>query len=284
MTWLTAPLSHGFMQEALAVGILVAVTCAVLSCFIVLKGWSLMGDAISHAILPGVVIAWGLGLPLALGAFAAGLVCAIGAGAVRAHSLIKEDTALGVVFTGMFALGLVMVSQVTSDIHLSHILFGNILGIEREDLVQTLAIGGVALALIALLWRDLILFCFDPGHARSIGIDIGRLRLVLLVVLAGSIVAGVQAVGVILVVALLITPGCIGYLLTDRFGRMTAIAVASAVISTTAGIVISYHANASTAGAIVLVLSGLFAVTLVLAPRHGLLALGRARRRGLAQD
>jgi ABC-type Mn2+/Zn2+ transport system permease subunit len=284
MTWLLAPLSHGFMLEALAVGTLVAVTCALLSCFIVLKGWSLMGDAISHAILPGVVLAWLIGLPLAVGAFAAGLVCAIGSGMVKAHSRVKEDTAMGVVFTGMFALGLVMISQITSDLHLSHILFGNILGIEREDLFQTLAIGTVSLVLVGVLWRDLQLFCFDPGHARSIGINVGRLRLILLVVLSGAIVAGVQAVGVILVVALLITPGCIGYLLTDRFSRMTAIAMGSAAFSNVVGIFISYHANASTAGSIVLVLSGLFVVALVLAPRHGLLALGRARRRALAPD
>jgi manganese transport system permease protein/manganese/iron transport system permease protein len=273
---LLAPWQHGFMQQALAVGLMVAVLCAILSCFVVLKGWSLMGDAVSHAILPGVVGAYLLGLPLLLGAFAAGLGCAIASGAIRAHSRVKEDAAMGVVFSGMFAVGLIMLTQVRSSVHLSHVLFGSILGIEAEEFWQTLAIAGAALLILAVRGRDLMLFCFDPGQARVIGLHVGRLRLLLLTVLAASIVAGVQAVGVILVVALLITPGAIGLLLADRFRAMLVVAVASACIATLVGIQVSFMLDASTAGSIVLALSALFVAALLASPRHGLL-----RRRGV---
>ncbi|MFH5923080.1 metal ABC transporter permease [Roseomonas xinghualingensis] len=271
MTALIEPWTHGFMQQALLVGLLVAILAAILSCFVVLKGWSLMGDAVSHAILPGVVGAYLLGLPLVIGAFIAGLVCAVGAGAIRAKSRVKEDAAMGVMFSGMFALGLVMLTQVRSDVHLSHVLFGSILGIEEEDLWQVLAIAGAALLILAVRGRDLVLFCFDPAQARVMGLNVARLRLLLLTVLAASIVAAVQAVGVILVVALLITPGAIGLLMTARFGRMVLVAVASACLSVVAGIQISFMLNASSAGSIVVVLSGLFVLALLASPRHGLL-------------
>ncbi|WP_242662234.1 metal ABC transporter permease [Teichococcus deserti] len=273
---LLAPFAHDFMREALLIGSLVATACALLSCYIVLKGWSLLGDAIAHAVLPGVVIASALGFPIAIGAFAAGMACALSAGFVQSHSRVKEDAALGVVFTGMFAAGLVMLAFLTTEAHITHILFGNILGIEAEDFWQTLAVGGAVLAVLAVKGRDLVLFCFDAGHARSIGLNVSALRYLFLALLSAAVVAGVQAVGVILVVALLITPGCIGYLLSDRFGRMAAIAAGSALLSNAAGIVLSFHFNVSPAGSIVLVLSGLFALALVFAPQHGLLA---ARRR-----
>ncbi|MBP0443669.1 metal ABC transporter permease [Roseomonas sp. SSH11] len=275
MTALIEPWTHDFMQQALLVGLVVAVLSAILSCFVVLKGWSLMGDAVSHAILPGVVGAWLLGLPLVLGAFAAGLLCAVSSGSIRAVSRVKEDAAMGVVFSGMFALGLVMLSQVRSNMHLSHVLFGSILGIEAEDLWQTLGIAAAALLILAVRGRDLMLFCFDPGQARVVGLDLGRLRLILLVVLAASIVSAVQAVGVILVVALLITPGAIGLLMAARFGRMMMVAVGSACLAVVAGIQMSFMLDASTAGSIVVVLSGLFILALLASPRHGLL---RARR------
>lgn len=273
-----APFSHGFMLEAMGAGALVATACALLSCYIVLKGWSLLGDAISHAVLPGVVLASAAGLPLAPGAFAAGMFCALGAGFVQSHSRVKEDAALGVVFTGMFAAGIVMLAFLTTEAHITHILFGNILGIEREDLWQTLIVGGITLAVLLVKGRDLTLFCFDATHARGIGLNTGMLRYLFLALLSAAVVAGVQAVGVILVVALLITPGCIGYLLSDRFGRMSAIAVTAAVAATLIGILASYHANISPAGSIVVVLSLLFALALTLAPKHGLLAGRHARR------
>ncbi|PHK93009.1 hypothetical protein CR162_20865 [Pseudoroseomonas rhizosphaerae] len=278
-----APFQYPFMLEAMGVGALVAAACALLSCYIVLKGWSLLGDAISHAVLPGVVIASALGLPIAIGAFAAGMACALGAGFVQSHSRVKEDAALGVVFTGMFAAGIVMLAFLRTDAHITHILFGNILGIEPEDFWQTLAVGGATLLVLLVKGRDLTLFCFDPTHARGIGLNIAALRYLFLALLSAAIVAGVQAVGVILVVALLITPGCIGYLLCNRFGPMQLIAVAAAVFANLAGILLSYHLNISPAGAIVVVLSLVFAVTLVAAPEHGLLASRRARRRAAAE-
>ncbi len=271
MTAFLAPWTHGFMVDALVVGLMVAVLTAILSCFVVLKGWSLMGDAVSHAILPGVVGAYLLGIPLVIGAFVAGFGCALASGAIRATSRIKEDAAMGVVFSGMFAVGLIMLTQVRSNVHLSHVLFGSILGIEDEDFWQTLAIATGGLLILALRGRDLVLFCFDPGQARIAGLNVARLRLLLLAVLAASIVAGVQAVGVILVVALLITPGAIGLLLADRFGRMVWISVAAACTATVAGIQVSFMLDASTAGSIVLALTVIFVVALLVSPRHGLL-------------
>ena len=271
MSALVEPWTHDFMQQALVVGLLVAVLSATLSCFVVLRGWSLMGDAVSHAILPGVVGAYWLGLPMVLGAFLAGLACAIGSGAIRAVSRVKEDAAMGVMFSGMFALGLVMLSQVRTSMHLPHVLFGSILGIEEDDFWQVVGISVVALLILALRGRDLVLFCFDPAQARVIGLRVERLRLLLLCVLAASIVAAVQAVGVILVVAMLITPGAIGLLLTVRFGRMVMVAVASASLSVIAGIQMSFMLNASTAGSIVVVLTGFFVLALLASPRHGLL-------------
>ncbi len=274
---LLQPWQYGFMYQALAVGLMVAGLSAILSCFVVLKGWSLMGDAVSHAILPGVVIAWLIGIPLAIGAFVAGLTCAIASGAIRATSRVKEDAAMGVVFSGMFAVGLILLSQVRSNVHLSHVLFGSILGIEAADFWTTLGIASAALLILAVRGRDLVLFCFDPGQARIVGLHVGRLRLLLLTVLAASIVAGVQAVGVILVVALLITPGAIGILMTDRFGRMVWVAVGSACAATVVGIQVSFMLDASTAGSIVLALTAIFLVALAGSPRHGLL-----RRRRVA--
>lgn len=272
-----APFGYGFMLEATGVGVLIAAACAMLSCFIVLKGWSLLGDAISHAVLPGVVLASAAGLPIALGAFVAGILCAVGAGYVQTHSRVKDDAALGIVFTGMFAAGLVLLSFVTTEGHITHILFGNILGIEPEDLWQTLVAGGATIAVLAWLGRDLVVFCFDPAHAQAIGLNTVFLRYAFLALLSAAVVAGVQAVGVILVVALLITPGCIGFLLTDRFRRMVAIAVGSAVAATVLGILASYHLNASPAGCIVVLLSVGFTLALTFAPGHGLLAWRKLR-------
>jgi ABC-type Mn2+/Zn2+ transport system permease subunit len=280
MTALLQPWTHGFMLQALAVGLMVATLAAILSCFVVLKGWSLMGDAVSHAILPGVVGAYLLGLPLVLGAFAAGLGCAIASGAIRATSRVKEDAAMGVVFSGMFAVGLIMLTQVRSNVHLSHVLFGSILGIEAEDFWQTLGISTAALLILAVRGRDLVLYCFDPGQARIVGLNVARLRLLLLTVLAASIVAGVQAVGVILVVALLITPGAIGLLLTDRFRHMLVVSVAAACLATAAGIQASFMLDASTAGSIVLALTLLFLLALAFSPRHGLLRRATVAQRG----
>ncbi len=169
--WFVAPFQYPFMQTALGVSMFVGVVCATLSCYLILKGWSLMGDALSHAVLPGVVLAYILGLPFAVGAFASGLVSAVTIGWVKRNSRVKEDAVIGLVFTAFFALGLILISRTPSDVHLTHILYGNVLGIEPDDVVQTLVAGTIALVAIAVLRRDLLLFCFDPNHARAIGLN-----------------------------------------------------------------------------------------------------------------
>lgn len=264
------PLQHAFMRDALLVGTVVAAMCAVLSCFLILKGWSLMGDAISHAVLPGIVLAYLVGLPLAIGAFAAGLLCAVSTGFIKQNSRIKEDTVMGVVFTGLFAFGLVLFSRTRSDMHLDHILVGNILGITRSQVWQTLVLGTVVLGVTLALRRDLLLICFDPGQARVMALPDRLLNYLLLGLLSLSIVVSLQAVGIILVVAMLVTPGSIAHLWTDRFDRMLLIAVLAAVFSTIAGVFISYHIDASTAACIVLIQALVFALSLWFAPKYGI--------------
>ncbi len=275
MNTLLEPFRYGFMVDAMVVGVAIGAVCAVLSCFLVLKGWSLMGDAISHAVLPGIVIAYAIGLPLALGAFASGLFCAVATGYIKANSRVKEDTVMGVVFTGLFAFGLVLFTKIKSDLHLDHILFGNILGLEPGDMRNTLIVAGITLAVILALRRDLLLYCFDPGQARTIGLPVSLLYYLLLSLLAVTIVVSLKAVGIILVIAMLVTPGCIAYLLTDRFGSMLWIATGAAVFSSLTGVYVSFFINASTGACIVLVQALLFVVTLAFAPKHGLLVWRR---------
>lgn len=268
----------GFGRDAMWVGTMVAAVCAVLSCFLVLKGWSLMGDAVAHAVLPGIVLAYIAGVPLAIGAFGAGLLCSVGTGFIHHHSRVKQDTVMGVVFTGMFAFGLVLFSRTPSDMHLDHILVGNILGIRDAQFVQTMWLGGVVLAITLLLRRDLLLICFDPMQARVMAMRERLLGLLLLCLLSMAIVASLQAVGIILVVAMLVAPGSIAHLWTDRFDRMLVIAVVSALGSTWSGIwisfqlAISHDLRASTSGCIVLTQTLVFVISLVVAPKYGLLA------------
>lgn len=277
MDTLLAPFSYGFMIEALLVASLIGAVCAVLSCFLVLKGWSLMGDAISHAVLPGIVIAYLVGAPLAIGAFVSGLVCAVATGWIKNHSRVKEDTVMGIVFTGLFALGLVMFTKVQTDVHLNHILFGSLLGIERHDMIQAVVAGSVTLIVMLVLRRDLLLFCFDPNQARAVGLNTQVLHYVMLAVLSATIVAALQAVGIILTVAMLVTPGCIGFMLTDRFDRMLMVAVGSAVAAAVIGTYVSYFINGATGSCIVLAQSAFFVLAMVFAPRHGMIAMRRRR-------
>ena len=269
------PFRLSFMQDALLVGVLVGAMCAVLSCFLILKGWSLMGDAVSHAVLPGIVLAYIFALPLTLGAFLAGLCCATGSGFLKRNSRLKEDTAMGVVYTGLFAFGLVLFSKTPSHMHLDHILVGNILGISDAQVKQTLLLGGCVLLVSLLLRRDLLLICFDPVQARIMALPDNFLTYLLLGLLALAIVVAMQAVGIILVVAMLITPGCVAYLWTDRFDRMMIIAVLSSVIASVTGIFVSFHNDASTSGCIVLAQALLFVLSLVFAPKYGMLARRR---------
>lgn len=277
MSWLLEPLTHAFMVKALLVSALVGGVCGLLSCYMTLKGWALMGDAVSHAVMPGVVVAYALGLPFSLGAFVFGVGSVAAIGFVKQKSRIKEDTVIGLVFTGFFALGLVLVSKVRSNIDLTHILFGNVLGISGSDIQQTLLISSLVVALLLVFRRDLLLFCFDPTHARSIGINTGLLHYMLLSVLSLTAVAGLQTVGVILVVAMLVTPGATAYLLTDRFDRMTLLAVASSVLSSLIGVYVSYWSDSSTAGCIVLAQTALFLLAFLLAPRYGILNAHRSQ-------
>lgn len=264
------------MVEAMLVGAVVGAVCAVLSCFLILKGWSLMGDAISHAVLPGIVGAYALGIPLAIGAFGSGLFCAVATGYIKTNSRVKEDTVMGVVFTGLFAFGLVLFTKVKSDLHLDHILFGNILGLAPGDMRDTLIVGGLTLMVILALRRDLLLYCFDPGHARVLGLRTNFLYYLLLSLLAVTIVVSLKAVGIILVIAMLVTPGCIAYLLSDRFERMLWIASTSAVFSSVGGVYISFFLNASTGACIVLLQAVIFLIALGFAPKQGLLRGARA--------
>jgi ABC-type Mn2+/Zn2+ transport system permease subunit len=277
MQRLLEPFQYPFMVDAMIVGVAVGAVCAVLSCYLVLKGWSLMGDAISHAVLPGIVIAYAIGLPLAIGAFVSGLLCAVLTGFIKANSRVKEDTVMGVVFTGLFAFGLVLFTKVKSDLHLDHILFGNILGLAEGDLRDTLIVAGLTLGIVLVLRRDLLLYCFDSGHARTIGLRTGLLYYLLLSLLAVTIVVSLKAVGIILVIAMLVTPGCVGYLMTDRFASMLGIATATAVGSSLTGVYVSFFLNASTGACIVLIQAAIFLVTLTFAPKHGLLAARRQR-------
>ncbi len=267
----TTPLSYGFMQRALVVAILVGAVCAVLSCYLVLKGWSLMGDAVSHAVLPGIVIAYMLGLPLAVGAFAGGLFCALATGYLKENSRVKEDTVMGIVFSGMFGFGLVLFTKVETDQHLNHILFGNMLGVTAGDLIEAGIVAGSVLLAVIVKRRDLLLYCFDPQHARAIGLPVRLLHYGLLVLLSLTIVASLKAVGIILVVAMLVAPGAIAYLLTNRFERMLVVAVAVAVGSSVVGTLVSFHIDGATGPCIVLIQMAVFLAAFLFAPTSGLL-------------
>lgn len=270
-----APLQHEFMVKAILVSALVGIVCSALSCYMTLKGWALMGDAVSHAVMPGVVIAYVLNIPLAVGAFLFGVGSVIAIGFIKAKTRVKEDTVIGLVFTGFFAFGLVLISKVRSSIDLTHILFGNVLGISDSDIVQTVIISVITLVTLALLRKDLILFCFDSTHARSIGLNITFLYYVLLSLLSLTAVAGLQTVGIILVVAMLVTPGATAYLLSDNFDRMMLIAMSSGVFSSVMGTYISYHIDGSTGGCIVVLQTLLFVLAMVFAPKYGLLVRSR---------
>lgn len=269
------PLQYDFMLKAIVVSSLVGAVCALLSCFLVLKRWSLMGDAVSHSVLPGVVLAYVVGIPYSIGAFVFGLAGVLGIGYVKQRVRLKDDAVIGIVYTTLFALGLVLVSKVPSNIDLAHILFGYVLGISDIDAWQ---VGFIALGVIAVLVslrRSLLLYIFDPAHASAIRLNTSFYHYLLLTLLALTVVAAVQTVGIVLVVAMLITPGAIAHLLTDRFDYMLAIAVGSSVFACVAGAYASYYFDMSTGGAMVLVLGVLFAVTFVFAPRYGLIAHNR---------
>lgn len=263
ISMLLLPLQVDFMRNAFIVTLAIALPMALLSCYLVLKGWSLMGDAVSHAVLPGVVLAYAASLPLAVGAFAAGMVCAISAGFIKNNSRVKEDTVLGIVFSGMFGLGVVLIVKVQSGVHLDHILFGDMLGITAPDMVEALAIAVAATAFLLILRKDLMVHAFDPHYARAIGLKVGLLHYGLLVVLSLVVVGALTSVGIILAIALLVAPGSIAFLVARTFGGMLVIAVTAALFAVFTGIYASFFIDSAPAPTIVLVMSGLFILAFI---------------------
>lgn len=271
LDWLLEPLSYDFMVRALVTTVIAAVVCALLSCWLVLVGWSLMGDAVSHAVLPGVVLAYIVGAPFALGALVFGFLAVALIGLIRGTSRVKEDAAIGIVYTTLFAVGLVLISVTPSQTDLNHIVFGNVLGISTTDLVQIAILAAVAFVVLLIKRRDLTLYAFDPTHAHAIGLSPRFLGALLLGLLAMTAVVALQVVGVILVVAMLIIPGATAYLLTDRFTRMLWIAPAVSATACVIGSYLSYWMDASPGGLIVVVQGAVFALAYLFAPRHGLI-------------
>lgn len=272
---LLIPFHYDYMLKAIFASACVGGVCACLSCFVILKGWSLMGDALAHSIVPGVSLAYIIGIPFSLGAFASGILAALCMGFVKNHTRIREDAAIGIVFTTFFAAGLLLISLYPSNLSLKSIIFGNILGIARSDFAQMLIISSVTLTIILARWKDLVLYLFDETHARSLGINVGLLHAMLLSLFAATAVAGLQTVGACLVVAMLVTPGATAYLLSDRFSKMMIIAVAMGVLSSAIGAYLSYFLDGSTGGAIVTLQTIIFLLALVFAPKHGIIASKR---------
>jgi len=272
-SFITDTLTHDFMRKALLMSSLVAAVCGFLSSYLTLKGWALMGDAVSHSVMPGVVVAYALGLPFSLGAFIFGVGSVALIGCIKQKSRVKEDTVIGLVFTGFFALGIVLVSKIKSNIDLHSILFGSPLGISLSDVKQTIFISLLVVILLSIFRKDLMLYCFDPRHAKTVGINVLFLHYLLLTCLSLAAVVGLQSVGIILVVAMLITPGATAYLLTDKFDNMTLISVLSAIISSLIGIYISFWFDLETGGSIVLAQTFIFLFAFLFAPRYGIFKL-----------
>ena len=263
MTLLLEPFQFAFMNNALLISLLVAVPCALLSVFLVLKGWALMGDAMSHAVFPGVVLAYIIGIPFAIGAFIAGLLCAVTTGFLDDNSRLKRDTIMGIVFSGMFGAGLVLYVAIQSDVHLDHILFGDMLGISLSDIGQTAAIALVIALIIGLKWRDFLLHAFDPTQAKASGLRGGLLHYGLLCMIALTIVATLKAVGIILSISLLIAPGAVAVLITRRFHMALLVAVAVSALVSVSGVYASFYLDSAPAPTIVVLFTALFVVAFV---------------------
>lgn len=263
LQFIIEPLQYPFMMKAVVVSIVVGATCAILSCFMILKGWSLLGDAISHAVLPGVVLAYIIGIPFGIGAFIFAILSVVLIGLVKVNTKIKEDAIMGIVFTTMFAFGLILISQVRSTVDLTHVLFGYVLGISDSEALYTVGILSLV-ALVTLAFRRVFLvFSFDPTHAQSVGMPVKFIQYALLVLLAITITSSLQTVGIILVIAMLITPGSTAFLLTKKFGPMLAIAVTVSVVSSIIGAYSSYYFDISTGGAIVFTQGILFLLAFI---------------------
>lgn len=276
MALLAEPFSYEYMRNAMWVSALVGAVCAFLSCYLMLKGWSLIGDALSHAIVPGVAGAYMLGLPFAIGAFFSGGLAAAAMLFLSQRTKLREDAVIGLIFSSFFALGLFMVSLSPTSVNIQTIVLGNILAITPEDTLQLVIIGGVSLVLLLATWKDLVAVFFDEAHARSIGLKATALKVMFFTLLSASTVAALQTVGAFLVICLVVTPGATAYLLTDRFPRLLMLAVAIGAVTSFVGAYISYFLDGATGGIIVVLQTALFLAAFVFAPKHGLLA---ARRR-----
>ena len=278
MNWLTEPFGYQYMLNAMWVSAMVGGLCAFLSCYLMLKGWSLIGDALSHSIVPGVAGAYMLGLPFALGAFLSGGLAAGSMLFLNQRSRLKEDAIIGLIFSSFFGIGLFMVSLNPMSVNIQTIILGNVLAIAPEDILQLAIIGVISLTILFLKWKDLMVVSFDENHARSIGLNPGRLKLLFFTLLSVSTVAALQTVGAFLVICLVVTPGATAWLLTDRFPRLLTIAVAIGSLTSFFGAWLSYWLDGATGGIIVVLQTLLFLLAFVFAPKHGLLANRRRAR------
>jgi manganese/iron transport system permease protein len=261
---LLQPFEFEFMINAFLISIAISIPASILSCYLILKGWSLMGDAISHAVLPGIVVAYIINIPLIIGAFIAGLLCTFFTGFISDNSRVKQDTVMGVVFSGMFAVGIVIYTKIDSNLHLDHILFGNMLGINKQDLIITSIITTLISIVIFIKWKDLLVFCFDPIQSKALGLNIKYLHYGLLILLSLTIVTILKAVGIILAISLLITPGAIAFLITKKFSHMLLYSIIISTASTLSGVYMSFYIDSAPAPTIVLVMTIVFIITFII--------------------
>ncbi|EDS5809875.1 iron/manganese ABC transporter permease subunit SitC [Salmonella enterica subsp. enterica serovar Enteritidis] len=278
MNWLVEPFGYQYMLNAMWVSAMVGGLCAFLSCYLMLKGWSLIGDALSHSIVPGVAGAWMLGLPFSLGAFLSGGLAAGSMLFLNQRSRLKEDAIIGLIFSSFFGVGLFMVSLNPMSVNIQTIILGNVLAIAPADIAQLAIIGAVSLTILLLKWKDLMVVFFDETHARSIGLNPGRLKLLFFTLLSVSTVAALQTVGAFLVICLVVTPGATAWLLTDRFPRLLMIAVVIGSLTSFLGAWLSYWLDGATGGIIVVMQTLRFITAFIFAPKHGLLANRRRAR------
>lgn len=277
---LLEPFQYEYMVKAIIMCVLVGAVCAFLSTYLVLKGWSLMGDALSHSVVPGVAGAYALNLPYAIGAFFTGILAALAMGLVKHFTKLREDAIIGLVFSSFFAAGLLIISLNPTPISLNSIIFGNVLGISDGDALQATIITVVSLVVLLFFWKDLMLIFFDEIQAATIGMPVNRLKILFFVLLSACTVAALQTVGAILVIAMVITPGATAYLLTDRFGVMLSLSVFIGAITSFVGAYVSFFLPGGSTGSLIVVLqTALFLLTFVFAPKHGQLAKIRAAKR-----
>jgi manganese/iron transport system permease protein len=273
---LLEPFGYGYMVNAIWVSALVGAVCAFLSAFVMLKGWSLIGDALSHSVVPGVAGAYLLGLPYAVGAFLAGGLAALAMLFINQRTRLKEDAVIGLIFTSFFGAGLFINSLSPAPISIQTIIFGNILAITPSDTLQIALIGGISMLVLLVKWKDLLVVFFDESHAHSIGLRPAGLRVLFFTLLSACTVAALMTVGAFLVIALVVTPGATAYLLTDRFPRLLALSVAIGALTSAVGAYLSFFLDGATGGVIICLQTALFLLAFIFAPKHGLIA---ARRR-----